>query len=61
MALSAKDYARAAVEADRAGIVVTDEDVDAALRAFNDSDGDYGGCINAALKSFAARLRGDKP
>ena len=51
-------YARAAVEADRKGIVVTLEDIDAA----EDAAGSLGitrKAMRAALESFAARKRGE--
>lgn len=48
------DFARAAVEADRKGIMVTDEDVEAAQA------GPFRG-TRAALECYAKRLRGETP
>ena len=58
-----QDYARAAVEADRKGIVVTDRDVERAAKAFFSccvatEESDW---IREALESFAKRLRGETP
>lgn len=49
-------YARAAVELDRRGIVVTDDDVFAAVDAHDTTPAAR---MRAALESFAARKRGE--
>lgn len=51
-------YARAAVEADRRGIVVTDEDVEA---AWDEANKHAHRTIRAALEACAKRLRGETP
>jgi hypothetical protein len=74
IAIMLDDYARAAVEADRAGIVVTDEDLADFNRVYDeawDKAAEHGGLFDdvimggaddvatrVALESFAARLRG---
>ena len=52
------EYARAAVELDRRGIVVTDVDVRRAQIAA-DKNPLWGVAMRAALESFAARKRGE--
>lgn len=52
-------YARAAVEADRKGIVVTDEDVEVAWDAECETSGSVLDTMRAALESYAKRLRGE--
>lgn len=54
-----REAQRAAVEADRKGIVVTDEDVEAGVRAYEQVGPAYRGAVRAALESFAARKRGE--